>query len=102
MRLNSGKAGGSGRRKIAVCDWDGDGKFDLLLNSKNADFVRQIKSENGKFYFKNMGVLDGRRLAGHSSSPTSTDFNADGIPDLIVGAEDGHFYYLRNPRSEKK
>jgi len=102
MCLNSGKAGGSGRRKIAVCDWDGDGKFDLLLNSKNADFVRQIKSENGKFYFKNMGVLDGRRLAGHSSSPTSTDFNADGIPDLIVGAEDGHFYYLRNPRSEKK
>jgi hypothetical protein len=26
------------------------------------------------------------------------DFNGDGIPDFLGGAEDGHFYYLRNPR----
>ena len=102
MRLNSGFAGGSGRRKIAICDWDGDGKFDLLLNSRNADFVRQVKAEDGKFYFKNMGTLDPRKLAGHSSSPTTADFNADGIPDLVVGAEDGRLYYLRNPRSDGK
>ncbi len=102
MQLNSGFAGGSGRRKIAICDWDGDGKFDLLLNSRNADFVRQVKAEDGKFYFKNMGTLDPRKLAGHSSSPTTADFNADGIPDLVVGAEDGRLYYLRNPRSDGK
>lgn len=101
MRLNDGRAGGSGRRKISVCDWDGDGKFDLLVNSQNADLLRQVRAEDGKYYFRNEGILDGRRLAGHSSSPTSTDFNADGIPDLVVGAEDGRFYYLCNPRSEK-
>ena len=38
LRLNSGQAGRSGRRKIAVTDWDGDGRLDLLLNSKNADW----------------------------------------------------------------
>ncbi len=102
MRLNSGFAGGSGRRKIAVCDWDGDGNFDLLLNSRNADLARQVKKEDGKFYFRNQGTLDGRKLAGHSSSPTTADFNADGIPDLVVGAEDGRLYYLRNPRSDEK
>ena len=26
------------------------------------------------------------------------DFNADGVPDLVIGAEDGRLYYLRNPR----
>ncbi|MDO4573695.1 MAG: VCBS repeat-containing protein [Planctomycetia bacterium] len=99
MRLNSGKAGGSGRRKICITDWDGDGKFDLLVNSQNADFYRQTRAENGKYYFQNMGRMDSYRLAGHSSSPTVADFNADGIPDLVVGAEDGHLYYMRNPRS---
>jgi hypothetical protein len=27
------------------------------------------------------------------------DFNGDGIPDFLGGAEDGRFYYLKNPRS---
>jgi hypothetical protein len=27
------------------------------------------------------------------------DFNGDGIPDFLGGAEDGRFYYLRNPRT---
>jgi len=35
IRLNAGRAGKSGRRKIAVVDWDGDGRFDILANSAN-------------------------------------------------------------------
>jgi hypothetical protein len=27
------------------------------------------------------------------------DFNGDGTPDFLGGAEDGRFYYLRNPHS---
>jgi len=30
LRLNAGSAGKSGRRKLTVTDWDGDGKFDFL------------------------------------------------------------------------
>ena len=47
LRLNAGIAGKSGRRKLCVADWDGDGKFDFLLNSSNADFLRQV-SERGR------------------------------------------------------
>jgi hypothetical protein len=42
-------------------------------------------------------MLSNLRLAGHTTSPTVVDWNKDGIPDLLVGAEDGHFYYMVNP-----
>ena len=98
LRPNEGRAGRSGRRKLAIVDWDGDGRLDLLMNSQNADWYRQLEPRGGKHVFKNMGALDARKLAGHTSSPTVVDWNRDGVPDLLVGAEDGFFYYVRNPR----
>jgi len=100
LRLNAGTAGRSGRRKLCVVDWDGDGKLDLLLDSKNVSFFRQVSSTEGRWRFKNEGPIAHERLAGHDTSPTTVDFNGDGIPDLVIGAEDGRFYYLRNPRSK--
>jgi hypothetical protein len=47
-----------------------------------------------------IGPLDSRPISGHSSSPDVVDWNADGIPDLLVGAEDGYFYYMQNPRRQ--
>lgn len=99
LQLNPKRAGGSGRRKIEITDWDGDGRLDLLLNSKNADWYRNLgETENG-WKFKNEGPLFERPLAGHTSSPAVVDWNKDGIPDLLVGAEDGYLYYAKNPRS---
>ncbi len=96
LRLNPNKAGASGRRKISVTDWDGDGLPDLLVNTRNAGLLRCLKVEGEDWYFENMGDLSSTILAGHSSSPTTADFNADGRPDLVLGAEDGRFYYLEN------
>jgi hypothetical protein len=100
LRLNDKSAGGSGRRKFCLTDWDGDGRIDILANSKNVCFYRQIKNENGKFYFKDEGDLSEHRLAGHTTSPTTADFDGDGIPELLCGAEDGHIYLMRNPRAK--
>ena len=39
LRLNNGIAGRSGRRKLWIADWDGDGKLDILVNSTNANLL---------------------------------------------------------------
>lgn len=98
LRLTAGTAGKSGRRKLCVVDWDGDGKLDLLINSSSADFYRQVKSSDGKWSFRNEGPLVMQNIEGHDVSPAVVDFRGDGIPDFVGGAEDGHFYFLSNPR----
>ena len=102
IRLNSGKAGQSGRRKLSVVDWDQDGKFDFLLNSSNADFLKQVALHEGKWIMKNAGTLASRNIEGHDVSPTVVDFDGDGIPDFLGGAEDGRMYILTNPLSAAK
>ncbi len=100
LRLNSGLAGKSGRRKLCTVDWDGDGQLDLLLNSANANILRQSSAADGKWYFADLGLISDRNIEGHDVSPAVVDFNGDDIPDFLGGAEDGHFYYLRNPRTK--
>jgi hypothetical protein len=98
LRLNKDPAGKSGRRKLCFTDWDGDGTLDLLVNSKNVDFLHGEKAPSGQFAFRLAGLLGQRVLAGHDTSPTTVDWGKTGVPDLVVGAEDGHLYYLKNPR----
>ncbi|GAA4305176.1 VCBS repeat-containing protein [Compostibacter hankyongensis] len=97
LRLNTGKYGGSGRRKFCIVDWDHDGRPDLLVNSRNISFMRNTGIKGDTMFFEDKGPLTGDRLAGHTTSPAIVDWNKDGVPDLLVGAEDGHFYYLLNP-----
>jgi len=100
LRLNPGVAGKSGRRKLCVVDWDGDGKLDVLVNSANAKWLQQVGERDGRWTFKDRGDVDTRNIEGHDTSPTPVDWDNDGIPDLLIGAEDGHLYYLRNPRGK--
>lgn len=99
--MNKKIAGGSGRRKLSAVDWDGDGNLDLLVNAANASFVKQTGSKDGKWFFKDMGLISSTNIEGHDVSPTVVDFNGDGIPDFLGGAEDGYLYYLRNPNAKK-
>ncbi|MBC8113095.1 MAG: exo-alpha-sialidase [Candidatus Saccharimonas sp.] len=99
LQLNAKRAGGSGRRKLSVVDWDGDGKLDVLLNGVNANLLRQVEKRDADWVMKDMGPLDARKIEGHDTSPTTVDWNNDGVPDLLVGAEDGRFYYLKNVRA---
>ena len=96
LRLNAEKYGRSGRRKIAFADWDGDGDQDLLVNSTNVALFLNEGERDGHVMLRYEGDLAERKLAGHTTSPTVVDWNGDGVPDLLVGAEDGHFYYLEN------
>jgi hypothetical protein len=99
LRLNAKSAGGSGRRKLCVTDWDRDGKLDFLINSANADWLRQVEHRDGRWVFENAGKLASQDIEGHDVAPTTVDFNADGWPEFIGGAEDGRLYWLPHPKS---
>lgn len=102
LRLTSGLAGRSGRRKFCLADWDQDGRLDLLVNSTNIDLLRNdAVAPHGGAVFVLAGAVDARKLAGHTTSPTTVDWDRDGVPDLLAGAEDGFLYYLKNPHSPK-
>ncbi len=94
-----GDAGGSGRRKFCAVDWDGDGRTDILMDGNNVNAYLNRGEKNGKTVFEKTRKLARKPLSGHTNCPTAVDFNGDGVPDLVTGAEDGNFYYLRNSRA---
>lgn len=102
LRLNTGKFGQSGRRKFTIADWDMDGRPDILVNSVNVTVMRNTGTKNNVVQLQDAGAVGNMILAGHDTSPTFVDWNNDKMPDILVGAEDGHFYYLKNPISDKK
>lgn len=102
LKLSRGINGVSGRRKLHLVDWDGDGRVDLLADDlkTSARYYRNVSESTEQVVFEDSGVLDTRQLARHTTSPTTVDWNGDGIPDLLVGAEDGRFYYMKNSREK--
>jgi len=97
VRLNPQSAGRSGRVKLALVDWDGDGRMDVLTNSENATWWRNCKDAgDGRVILKKVGNLARRNVAGHTSSPAVCDFDKDGRPDLLVGSENGRIYFIRH------
>ena len=100
--MNEGSAGKSGRRKFCFTDWDIDGDLDIMVNSQNVSFMQKVGMETGRHVFSDRGMVDDRVLAGHTTSPTTVDWDKDGVPDLLVGAEDGFLYYMKNPHRPSK
>ena len=97
VRLNKQTAGRSGRVKLAVVDWDGDGRLDVLTNSENATWWRNCKDVgDGRVILKKVGNLAKRNVSGHTSSPADCDFDKDGKPDLLVGSENGRIYFIKH------
>jgi hypothetical protein len=95
LRLTERKAGGSGRRKFTLMDWDGDGDLDLILNSRNAEWYENLGVKKGRVRFAHRGNVAELRLAGHDTSPTPVNWDGEGLIDLLLGAEDGHLYYMK-------
>lgn len=95
LRLNSGAAGKSGRRKLCIVDWNRDGKLDVIVNSASANVLLNMGERDGVTLLLDAGPLATERLAGHDTGPTTVDWDGDGERTLLLGAEDGHFYYLQ-------
>ena len=92
--LNQRTGSSSGRLKITFHDWDGDGLQDLIVSSKPAvDWMKNVGRKDGKMVLQYMGRVLSQTLMGHTDGPVVSDFNQDGVPDLLVGTETGVFYY---------
>ncbi len=96
LQLNQKSCGGSGRVKLAVADWDQDGRLDVIVNSENAMWYRNCETREGRYILKKVGNLARRNVAGHTSSPSVCDFDQDGMLDLLVGAENGRIYHIKH------
>ena len=91
---------GIGRRALS---WRRDQAIACVVEALDhvADLLRQVGQKDGLWVMKNAGTLADRNIEGHDVSPTVVDFDGDGIPDFLGGAEDGRFYFLKNPRAKR-
>lgn len=96
LRLSEAKYGSSGRRKLAFGDWDNDGDTDIVINGLNAVLWENAGEAGQKVNFDFQGNFSDKKIAGHSTSPTFVNWDKNGKPDLLLGAEDGYFYYWKN------
>jgi hypothetical protein len=96
LLLSAKRGGSSGRRKIELVDWDGDGDLDLITDGGNGAVWYENVGSQAKPLMQLRGDLlpAGFQLHGHNPTPNVADWNGDGKLDLIVGGEDGFLYYF--------
>jgi len=95
LKLNKGEAGSSGRRKFTIVDWDNDGDLDFFFNSTSVDYYENISENGDKVVLKNNGLVFQEILAGHTTSPTIVNWDGNNKKKLLIGAEDGHLYFVK-------
>ncbi len=93
LQLAAGRAGKSGRRKIELADWDGDGDLDLIVDSDSAAWYENTGTQ-ARPVLTPRGDLVPRKLPGHNPCPNVADWNGDGRIDVLIGAEDGFLYFF--------
>ncbi|MEW6235809.1 MAG: VCBS repeat-containing protein [Candidatus Omnitrophota bacterium] len=117
IRITNGVGGRSGRARIIVADWDGDGDRDIIRGCTQAgdhedphyrDYERvavwyENTGDDRRFRFRRSLLQHGENVSfcGHATSPAIVDWDGDGRLDLLLGAEDGLVYFFSREYLEK-
>jgi len=92
---------GCGAPAAWVCDFDGDGKRDLLVGSGTDGRVNFYRNTNTDAH----PILEGGRLltngslvltVGLRATPFIHDWDEDGLPDLLCGDGTGNVWFFKN------
>jgi hypothetical protein len=97
-------ASGCGAPAPWVCDYDNDGRKDLLVgtgDTGNVYFYRNTNTEAQPLLATGVLLLaNGSPLSvTYRATPFVHDWNEDGLPDLLCGNGNGNVYYFRNAGS---
>lgn len=127
LRLDTGEvikanfldAGGTGRLKLALGDWDQDGVKDIIVGTprhgsvpdpenglpqslglpgSSVLFLKNVGTESAPKYMRpELFAFQGKPiyLGQHACGPALADFGGVKGPDLIVGHESGRFFYFK-------
>lgn len=83
--------------KIHVADWDGDGRFDLLVGQTRDIVLYRNRGAKGEPEFEAPVRVEAPEGGFPTRpSPFVVDWDGDGTRDLLVGAEQGGVFFFRN------